>query len=152
MLIKGNLMNSFLLIDVDLVIIIIAYLLVFYGETKAGIFAFGQGFFIDIISVGLFGLFTLLYLVAFLSINLGSRLFDLHTPRGVIILVTLAVLFEKALLLALLNTFSLEITVSSSGFLSFIATALCSGLMAPFLFYVFNHINRFLMREIPEIL
>jgi len=92
-------------------------------------------------------------LVAFLSINLGSRLFDLHTPRGITILVILTVLFEKALLLAFLaflNTFSLEITVFSSGFISFIVSALCSGLMAPFLFYIFNHINRLLMREIPE--
>ena len=143
-------MNHILVTDVDLVVIITAYLLVFYGETGAGIFAFGQGLFIDIVSTGLLGLHTLLYLTVFLSINLGSRLFDLNSKRGLITLVVLAILLKEVLFAALLDLFSLEIIFSSSWFLSFATSALLTGLIAPFVFYAFNHGTDFFIEEAKE--
>ncbi len=78
----------------DLVTIIIAYLLIYYGTAGAVIFAIGQGFLIDTFSSGLLGLFTLLYLITFLSIKLGSFFFDLYSSRGQIFLIFIAVFLK----------------------------------------------------------
>ena len=134
----------------DLVIIIMTYLLVFYGETGAGIFALSQGLLIDIFSGGLLGLFTLLYLTLFMGMNLGSRLFDLRAARGQIIIISLAVLLKGILLIALLNIFPLEIHISYVFFWVFVASAVCTGLLGPFFFFLFNHLKYFLLRDIRE--
>ena len=129
--------------DVDLVIILLAYLLVSYGETGAGIFAVSQGLLIDIFSVGQVSLFTFLYLILFLAFILGSRLFDLHSRRGQILIVSLAVFSKNILCLTLLRILSLEIVVSFPVFFAFVTSAICSGLIGPFIFYLFNHLNQF---------
>ena len=127
-LIKGNLINHLLFrfLDVDLVVVIIAYLMVYYGETGTGIFAFGQGILIDIFSGGILGLFTLLYLIIFFSIKLGSRPLYLLSAGGQIIIVLLAVLLFSDILM-------------------FASSAIFSGLIAPIIFYFFNQTNRFLI-------
>ena len=145
--IKGSLINyiGLNLFDVDLVIIMITYLLAIHAETGAGIFALSQGLLIDIFSGGLLGLFTLLYLTLFLGINLGSRLLDLSAVRGQVIIISLAVLLKGILLIFLLNIFSFEIQVSSSVFCAFAASAVCSGLVGPFVFYLLNRLKNYLM-------
>ena len=151
-LIKGNLINyvKLSLFDVDLVIIIMTYLLVVYGETEAGIFALSQGLLIDVFSGGLLGLFTLLYLIVFLSINLESRFFDLRSARGQVIVISLTVLLKGFLLITFLNIFTLRIHISSLALWAFAASAACSGLIGPVLFYLFNHLKSFLIRGIRE--
>jgi rod shape-determining protein MreD len=151
-LIKGNLINyvKFSLFDVDLVIIIMTYILVVNGETGAGIFALSQGFLIDVFSGGLLGLFTLLYLTVFLGISLGSRLFDLRSARGQVIVIWLAVLLKGFLLITFLSIFPLRVHISSLALWAFAASAACSGLIGPFVFYLFNHLKYFLIRGIRE--
>ncbi len=151
-LVKGNLMNHIRLglLDVDLVLIIMTYLLVVYGETGAGIFALSQGLLIDIFSGGLLGLFTLLYLTVFLAMNLGSRLFDLRSARGQVIVIALAVLLKGTLLICFLNIFPLEITIPSSVLWALAASAVCSGLIGPFVFYLLTHLKDVVIRGIRE--
>lgn len=151
-LIKGNLINyiKLSLFDVDLVIIIMTYLLVGYGETGAGVFALSQGFLIDVFSGGLLGLFTLLYLSVFLGINLGSRFFDLRSARGQIIVISLAVLLKGFLLITFLNIFPLRVHISSLALWAFAASAVCSGLIGPLVFYFFNRLKYFLIWGIGE--
>ena len=136
--------------DVDLITILVAYLLISYGETGAGIFAFGQGILIDIFSTGLLGFFVFLYLIVFFGINIGSRFFDLHSSRGLIILVSLAVLLKEILFMSLLSLFYHDIFISTSVFLAFATSVICSGLIAPFLFYLLDQINHLFMREMQE--
>lgn len=151
-LIKGNLINyvKLSLFDVDLVIIIMTYLLVVYGETEAGIFALSQGLLIDVFSGGLLGLFTLLYLSVFLSINLESRFFDLRSARGQVIVISLAILLKGVLLITFLNIFTLRIHISSLALWAFAASAACSGLIGPLVFYFFNRLQYYLIRDIRE--
>ncbi|MGD9034736.1 MAG: hypothetical protein PVH02_18865 [Desulfobacteraceae bacterium] len=151
-LIKGNLFNhaQLSLFDVDLVVIITAYLLVFYGATEAGIFALSQGLLVDIFSGGLLGLFTLLYLTVFLGMNLGSRFLDLRSARGQIIIISLAVLLKGILFFTFLNVFPLEIHVSYFVLWAFAASAACSGLLGPLVFYLLNHLKYFLLKDIRE--
>jgi len=130
---------------VDLVVVIIAYLMVYYGETGTGIFAFGQGILIDIFSGGILGLFTLLYLIIFFSIKLGSRPLYLLSAGGQIIIVLLAVLLKEILIISFSYLFSLEIVFSFSDILMFASSAIFSGLIAPIIFYFFNQTNRFLI-------
>jgi cell shape-determining protein MreD len=135
---------------VDLVIIITAYFLVFNGATGAGIFALSQGLLVDVFSGGLLGLFTLLYLTVFLGMNLGSRFLDLRSAGGQIIIISLAVLVKGILLFTFLNIFTLEIHVSYLVLWSFAASAACSGLLGPLIFYLLNHLKYFLIRDIRE--
>ena len=137
-------------LDVDLVTIMMAYLLTGNGKTGTGVFAFFQGILVDIYSAGLLGLFGVLYLVVFLGIYLGGRFFDPHSPRGLVILVSLAVSLKGALLVALLDAFSLEMVTSSATFLSMAVSALCTGLIAPFLFYVLNQTKKSLVKDTQE--
>jgi hypothetical protein len=152
LLIKGSLMNWMKLnnLDVDLVPIMTAYLITCNGKIGAGVFAFFQGIFVDMFSAGLLGLFGLIYLVVFLGIYLGGRFFDPHSPRGLVILVALAILLKGSLFVVLLDAFSLEMLTSSSTFLSMAASALCTGLIAPFLFYVLDQTMKSLVKDTQE--
>lgn len=131
-------------IDVDLVTIVMAYLLVSHGQTGACIFAFGQGLLMDVFSAGLLGLFTLIYVAVFLGVSMGSRFFLLHSSRGLMILVTLAVLLKEILFAGLLAAFAFEISDASHTFAPRATSALCTGLTAPVVFYVLNRIKRLL--------
>ncbi len=136
---------------VDLVTVIIAYLLIYFGTAGAVIFALGQGFLIDTFSSGLLGLFTLLYLITFLSIKFGSNFFDLDSLRGQIFLIFIAVFLKEIFLIAFLKAFAMEIFISLTDLLSFVTSALFSGLIAPLLFFVFNQISRLLIRKEKEV-
>ena len=135
---------------VDLVTIFIAYLLIYFGTAGAVIFAIGQGFLIDTFSSGLLGLFTLLYLITFLSIKFGALFFELESLRGQIFLIFIAVFLKESFLIAFLKTFAMEIFISLTDLLSFVTSALFSGLIAPLLFLVFNQISRLLSRKDKE--
>jgi rod shape-determining protein MreD len=137
---------------VDLPTVIIAYLLINYGTTWAVIFAIGQGFLIDIFSSGLLGLFSVLYLITFISIKVGSSFFDLDSLRGRIFLISIAVFLKEIFLIAFLKAFAMEIFISLTDFLAFITSAFFSGLISPILFFVFNLMSRILTRKEKDIL
>ncbi len=134
-------------LDVDLVIVFIIFLFVFNGVTGAGIFAFGQGLITDILSGGILGLYTLIYLIVFLTINIFSRPLDLFSPGGQIAITSMAVLLKEALLITLLHLFSMEMNISFANLLSFVSSILCSGLIAPILFYLINYFVDIFMGE-----
>jgi len=126
------------LADLDLLTIIIAYLFLFYGQTATVIFAFGQGILIDLLSGGLHGLFTFLYLCVFGGVYLGSQFFNLQHPRGQMIIVALAVLLKKVIFFLMLTVFYHRLAFSKdfllvSGFL-----VVGTGLISPILFYLFD--------------
>ncbi|MFH1350431.1 MAG: hypothetical protein ABII26_05785 [Pseudomonadota bacterium] len=129
------------LLDVDLVIIITAYFLVYFGGMGAGIFALCQGLLFDVFSAGPLGLFTFLYWAVFLGLKLGSLLFDLLSARGQITLITLAVFFKQILFIAFLRIFSFEINLTSFKVLVFVSSALFTGILAPSIFYILKQVN-----------
>lgn len=147
-LIKGELLNDIILnyFEVDLVIILIAYLFTYYGDIGAGIFALGQGLLIDIFSAGLMGLFTFIYLIIFMVIKLVSRLFSLRSLKGIIIIISIAVIIKNILFVSLLYLFSLKSIFPFSFFVASVASAICSGLISPVLFYFFKNMDLVLMR------
>ena len=153
-LIKGELMYKgiFRFLEVDLITIVMAYLLVYYGQTATGIFTLTQGLLMDILSHGPLGLFIILFLITFLSINLGFRLLDLQSPRGQIIQVSLAVLVKAIFFMLLLQLFPIEMDVSAYTLLAFVTSAIISGLLAPCLFILFNYLNQGLVRDKSETL
>lgn len=131
------------LIDVDIVVVLIVYLLMFYGEMWVGIFAFGQGLIIDIFSGGMLGLFALLYLIVFFGIKIASRPLDIYTIVGQMAVICIAILFKNILMVIFIYIFSMEISLSFYDVLIFIFSAICSGLLAPIIFYLLNLLNRF---------
>ena len=132
-LLKGSAVNNLapLFFDIDLVIVITASLLVRSGSAGAAIFAFGQGMFIDLLSAGFLGVFALLYVVSFLCLELGSRLFYLSSVQGQFILAGLVVFIKELVLVGLLDAFAFEVVLSASLFFWFGASAFFTGLIAP---------------------
>ena len=141
-----NLLGSDLF-DLDFLIIITAYLFLYYGQTPASIFAFGQGLLIDFFSAGLHGLFAFLYLSVFVGIYLGSRFFNLQEPRGHVLLISLAVLLKKGLFLMVLSAFFLEVFFSKSFLWLSGASAIATGLIAPGIFYMFDRLRAIISKE-----
>ena len=139
-LMKGNIINfvGIHFFDIDLVIIIITQFLLMDRERGAGVFALGQGLVIDVYSGGPLGLFTLLYLMLFLSIHIGSGLLDIRSVKGQAIIILLAVLLKGGLLISFLHIFSLEIHVSYSILWAFAGSAVCSGIMGPLILHIFH--------------
>lgn len=149
-LMKGSIINfiGIHFFDIDLVIIIITYLLLMDGETGAGVFALGQGLLIDVYSGGPLGLFTLLYLMLFLSIHIGSGLLDIRSIKGQAIIILLAVLLKGGLLISFLHIFPLEIHISYSIFWVFAGSGVCSGLAGPLILRIFRSVGTLIVGPI----
>jgi rod shape-determining protein MreD len=128
-------------LDLDLLTIMIAYLFLYYGQTAVAIFAFGQGMIFDLYSGGLQGLFTFLYLIVYGGIYLGYRFFDLHRPKGQVIIVALAVLFKRLMFFIMLAVFSRGTGFSKEYLWTSMILAIGTGLIAPILFYVFDFLR-----------
>ncbi len=126
------------LTDLDLLTIIIAYLFLFYGQTATVVFAFGQGILIDLLSGGLHGLFTFLYLCVFGGVYLGSQFFNLQHPRGQMIIVALAVLLKKVMFFMMLTVFYHRLAFSKDFLWVSGCLVMGTGLISPILFYLFD--------------
>jgi rod shape-determining protein MreD len=139
-LIKGSLMNQigFDSLDIDLVSILIGCLLSAGGHVGVAVFALGLGLLTDIFSAGWPGLSALLYMVVFLSIQLGSKFFDLHSSRGLLILIFLTVFVKGLLCMGMLMMLSPRIVPSSSAFSALAVSALATALLAPPVYYAIS--------------
>lgn len=142
-LLKGVWINpwSVGVFDIGLLTILIAYLFLSFGGTQALAFALGQGFLIDIFSGGLHGLFTALYLCVFGGIFLGSRFFNLQTPKGQIVIVSLAIFLKNSMLIVILALFSHSIVLSMLFLRASAVSIIATGLIAPILFSLFNRLR-----------
>ena len=150
-LIKGDIIHlTSIPIDIDFVVIILVYLLAYRGERGAGIFTLGQGLLTDIFTGGIWGLQTMLYIIIYLFIKILSNPFDLTSIFGQFTLISMSVLLKEVLMVLLLHMFSLNIDFSYLNFLLFIISALFSGLIAPFFFYLLNSLGRFINRAKEE--
>ena len=123
-------------IDIEVVIVITVFLLAQGSETGAGVFALGQGLLTDILSGGLWGFHTILYLIIFLFVKIISRPFDLSSVFGQIAIIFIAVLLKEFLQIPILYLFSLNMNFSFSYLLISIISALSSSLIAPLIFYL----------------
>ena len=133
-------------LDIDFGTALIGFILISYGSAWAGLFALGQGILVDLFSVGPVGLFSLLYLTAFLSMLGGCRIFDLDSPRGQVILISLAVYLKALFLLLLLLVFSFEIPSISSLLILCGVSALVTGLLSPLFFHFLYLVRRLIVK------
>jgi rod shape-determining protein MreD len=141
-LLKGRLMHTvgFHSLDLDLLIVVIVYLLTRYGHTASCAFAFGQGLFIDVLSGGTRGFFTLIYLAVFWGLHFGSRFFDPESTRGQMILVALVLLLKKCLFFGLLVLFVPHVAVPRSFPIMIGGSMLITALSAPLFFMFFDYL------------
>jgi rod shape-determining protein MreD len=151
-LIKGEMLDRLtsVNIDIEIVIIITVCLYAYCGETGSGIFALGQGFIMDIFSGGTWGFYTTLYLLIYLLIKFVSRPFDLFSIFGQSVVIFIAVVVKNILMVPILHIFFKSINLSFSNFLFFLISAICSAIVAPFIFYLFNSLVRFPHRAKEE--
>ncbi len=122
----------------DLLTIGAAYIFMIYGHTGACVFALGQGLFIDLFSGGMHGLFTFLYFIVFGGIWLVSRFFNLQSPKGQFVIISLTMLLKNIFLFLMLAVFSQQPYFPQSFLWVCVGLTVCTGLMAPVLFYLFN--------------
>jgi len=127
--------------DIDLVVIIAVYLFSSHNEMSAGIFLFCMGFLTDIISGGILGLFTLLYLLVYMVMRIASHPIDLLSPGGRIAIIFIAVIFKELFTVALLTFFSLGSMFVIYDLFSFLLSALVTCLLSPFFFHFFKCID-----------
>jgi len=149
-LMKGKWVNFTVLsyFDLDLIAIFIAYFVLFYGQIAVGAFAFGQGLLIDVMSYGLYGCFTLLYLGVFWVVYLGCKLFDIREVKGQIIVISMAVFLKKLIFYFLLIIFSIKVEFSLSFALMSVISAIVTGFFAPFIFYLLNFLMGVNVKEL----
>lgn len=134
-------------LDIDLVSILIACLLAANGHIGAAVFAMGQGVVTDIFSAGWPGLSSLLYMVVFFSIMLGSRFFDLYSSRGLLILVFLTVCMKGILFMGFLYMLSPRPTFSHHAFLALGVSALTTALLAPPIYFTLTSLTGSFAKE-----
>jgi cell shape-determining protein MreD len=128
-------------VDLNLLIIITAYLFLNYGATASCGFALGQGFLIDIFSGGLNGLFTTVYFGVFGTIFLSSLFFNLQDVKGQMVIVAFAV-FTKSLLSYLVLMFFSQQVVLSIGYIQVtVISILLNSLLAPVLFLLLERLR-----------
>ena len=127
-------------LDFDLLTIAIAYLLVKYGKGASSVYAFGQGFFMDVISGGPQGLSALLYLVVFLCLHFGSRFFELQHPKGQILLVALVIGLKEILLMGMLELFLPRLVLMNSFPVMTLGSMVVTALSAPLVFGFCDHL------------
>ena len=121
-------------VDIDLIIVFTVYLLA-SNESSPGIFAFCQGFLLDVLSGGVPGLFTLLYLLVYFSIRITSHPIDLLSPVGRTAIVFIAVMTKELLMLLLLSLFSFQYIFSVNSLFHFFFSAVLTSIFSVFIFH-----------------
>ena len=121
-------------VDIDLVIVFTVYFLA-SNESSPGIFAFFQGFLLDVFSGGVLGFFTLLYLLVYFSIRIASHPIDLLSPVGRAAVVFIAVMIKGLIMLLFLSLFSIQYVLSGDSLLSFFLSAVLTSILSIFIFY-----------------
>jgi cell shape-determining protein MreD len=151
-LVRGNWMmvNGWEYVDLDFLSIVIGYLFLAYGQTAAGVFAFGQGLTADLVSAGLEGISTAVYLAVFGTVYLGCRFFNLEEPKGQMIIVSSSILVKKGLFLGLLSFFSMNVAIPKGTILVILSSGLLTGLATPIVFYLLGRVRGMLSRERPR--
>lgn len=134
---------------VDLVAILTAYLFIHFSRRATAVFAFGQGYFLDVLSAGMQGLYVFLYLLVLFSVLLGSRFFNMQEPRGQVTVVALSVIVQKAVFLIIL-LLSGAVTLVPSWPWASLSSAVLTGLVAPVVFHGLNGVRLSVVGEEPS--
>jgi rod shape-determining protein MreD len=124
-------------IDIDLIIVFTVFFLA-SGESSPGIFAFCQGFLLDVFSGGVTGLYTLLYMLVYCVIRLVSHPIDLLSPTGRTAVIFIAVMVKGLLLAMFLNVFSLQHNFSLDSFYQFCISSVTTSILSIFILHFFN--------------
>jgi hypothetical protein len=128
-------------LDVDLVTLLTGYIFFSFGQIQAAAFALGQGLLIDVFSSGPSGFSGLLYMGVFWAIYLGSLFFNLETPKGQMIVISLTVLLKNAAWQCLFAILFGKFMISASFLYAAIVAVVGTGLLAPLLYAVFDRLR-----------
>lgn len=126
----------------ELSLIFMVYLVVCSGPRAAGIFALCQGFLMDLLSGGGRGLFLGFHLIAFCVTVSGRNLFDIHHPKGQLIITVLSVASGKLLFLATVIFMSPNAFFTWPWVFRAASAAIVSGIVAPLIIVLLQSIRR----------
>lgn len=122
----------------DIIVIFTIYLFLFYGPRVAVLFAFTQGFLLDLFSVGPKCLFTLTYLVGFTSAFLLFRVIDPRHPKGQIFITLIYMISGHCIFLICMLLFNNYSFANISILISLILHAIITALFSPAVFFLIN--------------
>lgn len=126
----------------ELSVILTVYLVVCSGPRTAGIFALFQGFLMDLLSGGIRGLFLGFHLIAFSVAVLGRNLFDIHHPKGQLIITMLSVASAKLLFLVVVILMSPNAFFAWPWAFRAASAAVVSGIVSPVIIALLQSIRR----------
>lgn len=129
------------LFEIDLLLILLIYAFAALGPVRAAIFAFGQGFLIDLFSSGLRGLSVFAYLTIFWGAYWGSRYLNFGDPRGQASMVFLAFFLKQAVFFGLVGMFYEDLVFPENCLLMCILSGTITGLMAPPVFFFLDRMT-----------
>ena len=127
--------------NLDLPMILTAYIYLKGGSRHAGIFAFFQGLSIDVYSAGFKGLFVFLYLINLFSIFTCSKFIHLGNPRGQVLVIAIAWTVERILFFVMVITLGGSVDVKSSLSWTMLIPFLATVLFAPVFFCLFDRLG-----------
>jgi rod shape-determining protein MreD len=108
------------------------------GAPSTGIFVFCQGFLLDILSGGIIGLNTFLYLLVYCIIRLVSHPVDLFSTAGRTTVIFIAVMAKELMLALLLYLFSLHYDFSLDSLYKFCISSIITGIISIFILHFFK--------------
>lgn len=129
------------MLDLDLIVILTAYLYLRRGGVAAGCFAFGQGLVMDTFSGGFEGLFVFLYLISLACIALLSRFLQLNNPRGQVFVVGATWLVEKVLFGVMLLALGSRVVLEGRDVWFLVLSLVISAMVAPVCFSLLDRMK-----------
>jgi len=125
----------------DIILVFMVYLYLSQGENKASVFAFFQGFFLNIYSGTIYGLFPFLYLLTLIFVLLISSFVDIHPKSGSILCISLAFLIKNILLFFIIYAVYGHEPVSSSFFRELLVRFLITISLSSHIFSMLNKLR-----------
>ena len=122
----------------DFIVIFTIYLFLFYGSKVAVLFAFTQGFILDLFSVGSKGVFTLTYLIGFAIAVLLFRFIDPRHPKGQIFSTFIYMITGHCIFLVCMLLFANYSFINISALISLILHAAITAFLSPAVFFLIN--------------
>ena len=112
-----------------------------YGENIAALFAFFQGFFIDIYSGGIYGLFPFIYMCVCISIYVLSNFIDIHKRTGNMIIIFLAMLIKDLLFVLIVYIFLDGIPINMPFLKSLALSVILTVFLSPAIFNLLSRLR-----------
>ena len=143
LVIKGGFIYLSLIhyIDADIFLIIICYFIIREKYYSAFLYAWLFGTFIDILSVGPYGLFSMTYVITFLCLRFLFSYFNTEHRFGQMLFVLTGFYIKILLFIFLLNLFDIQLYLLTDRILSTVSSSIITSITFPLLVHLVDLVS-----------